>query len=240
MENISDMKKILMYFTYKYNGNWEKIYNAIKTKEFVHPLSLDKIIKSSNKNYIAIIDSDYPHNFKKIYMPPMSLFYVGDRKILNWENIISIWGNFDLNDILKLDINKKNALAITLQNNKENIINLSKNGYSLIIIDENNNGKEDKIDFLNQLNSFCYISEFPQEITNYSKSEEQTIERLLLGVSNYSIMINPSIKDHTIFKNIHEIEQRKQHYYRVENPSIRKDIELKIIKNFSSVVNNNN
>ena len=77
------MRKILLYFSLKYQGDYHQIYQAIQKKEKVSLEELNDIEKEIKCSYITIIDSQYPENFKQIPNPPWVLYYYGDIKILN-------------------------------------------------------------------------------------------------------------------------------------------------------------
>jgi DNA processing protein len=76
-------RDIIVYLAVKYEGDWNKIYDAIKRKELVdEQLVLDTVSKIKSK-YTTIVDQDYPESLKKIYKPPFVLFYNGNLYILN-------------------------------------------------------------------------------------------------------------------------------------------------------------
>lgn len=86
------MRKILLYFALKYQGDYNKIYQAIKAKEKVQT---DDIIDIENKikcNYVTIVDKDYPQSLKSIGNPPLVLFYYGDISLLYKPNTLAIIG----------------------------------------------------------------------------------------------------------------------------------------------------
>ena len=64
------MNIILIYFSIKYKGDWDKIYKALEEKEKVSLEEITKTeenIKSNNWNIITIIDRDYPEKLKTAY-----------------------------------------------------------------------------------------------------------------------------------------------------------------------------
>lgn len=66
------MRDILIYFDYKYNGNWDEIYSAICRKEKVELEEVRRIAEELSKKYtmISLIDDDYPEELKTQYKPP--------------------------------------------------------------------------------------------------------------------------------------------------------------------------
>lgn len=69
-------RDIIVYLAVKYNGDWNKIYQAIKDKEIVDESTVASTTIEANNKYkiLAIIDNDYPDSLKKIYKPPFVLF----------------------------------------------------------------------------------------------------------------------------------------------------------------------
>lgn len=68
-------RDILIFLAVKYNGAWNKIYEAIKNKELVDEQQVFEAVESTKKfNTITIIDDDYPEALKKIYKPPFVIF----------------------------------------------------------------------------------------------------------------------------------------------------------------------
>ncbi|MGP1414227.1 MAG: DNA-processing protein DprA [Bacillales bacterium] len=80
-----EANEIVLYFSLKYQGDWEKIFTAIKNKEAIDDDSFNKLVSSNKDNYITIIDDNYPNCFKNINKPPFVLYYKGDINLLNKE-----------------------------------------------------------------------------------------------------------------------------------------------------------
>lgn len=87
------MRKVILYFALKYNGDYKSIYEAIKNKEEIDQKELDGIEKKIKCKYVTILDKEYPNRLKIIGNPPIILFYYGDIKLLNYSKIIAIIGN---------------------------------------------------------------------------------------------------------------------------------------------------
>ena len=86
------IRKILLYFALKYQGDYYKIYEAISKKENVEKEKLVNIEKQIKANYLTIIDNNYPACFKNIPNPPFVIFYYGDINLINMNNNIGIIG----------------------------------------------------------------------------------------------------------------------------------------------------
>lgn len=67
------MSDILIYFYEKYEGDWDKIYKAIRRKEAVNSEQAKKFLKGykDKYEYVTIIDNDYPEEYKANYKPPI-------------------------------------------------------------------------------------------------------------------------------------------------------------------------
>jgi len=93
------MDKVLLYFALKYEGNWEKIYNALDRKEKIRQENLDQVEKQINCAYLTIINPLYPESLKNSYKPPFVLFYRGEIELLvNAYKIIGLVHTNHLND----------------------------------------------------------------------------------------------------------------------------------------------
>ena len=89
------MNTILIFFAIKYQGNWDKIYQALETKEKVSLEEIKKIqlkIKKENWKIITIIDLEYPKKLKETYKPPFVLWLQGNLSLLN-KKTICLTGN---------------------------------------------------------------------------------------------------------------------------------------------------
>ena len=96
------MRKILLYFSLKYNGDYTKIYNAIKEKEVVSQKDIDEVESKIKCKYVTMIDNEYPSCLRKIGTPPFVLFYYGDISLLSKNNKIAIIGKRENSEYGKL------------------------------------------------------------------------------------------------------------------------------------------
>jgi DNA processing protein len=62
------MREILLYFSIKYLGDWNKIYKALEDKEDVDYELVTKYAVSNTDRFITILDNDYPVQLKGIEM----------------------------------------------------------------------------------------------------------------------------------------------------------------------------
>ena len=103
------IKDKIVYYAYKYEGDWSKISLAIKSNEEV------KQIKYKD-NFITFFDDLYPIELRKLRFPPWVIFYKGDISLLN-RKCISIVGSRNACSY-GIDITKK----IVLQNKDKVIV----------------------------------------------------------------------------------------------------------------------
>lgn len=80
---VSIMEDILLYFSVKYEGDFQKILKALQHKEKVTLEQIADIKKHIKSQYTTIISDDYPSALKMIVSPPFVLYYYGDLSILN-------------------------------------------------------------------------------------------------------------------------------------------------------------
>ena len=86
------MRKVLLYFALKYQGDYKKILSAITEKEQPDLNELKEIESKINCKYVTLLDKEYPPYFKNIGTPPFILFYYGDISLLNAFNKIAVIG----------------------------------------------------------------------------------------------------------------------------------------------------
>jgi DNA processing protein len=85
-------RNVLAFLSVKHNGDWNKIYNAIKFKEVVNAAEVEQFLSEVKNDFITILDEDYPEDFKNIYRPPFVLFYKGDINLLKSKKILGVVG----------------------------------------------------------------------------------------------------------------------------------------------------
>lgn len=92
-------RKILLYLSIKYKGNWDEIYEAIKKKENIDREEVEVVVNNINCQYVTIVDENYPESLKHIYKPPFVLFYHGDFNLCSdYNKILSVVGSRQCSD----------------------------------------------------------------------------------------------------------------------------------------------
>ncbi|HHT67548.1 MAG TPA: DNA-protecting protein DprA [Erysipelotrichaceae bacterium] len=81
----NDSRKLLIYLAVKYDGDFTKILTALQLKEDIDtPYEVvEEVYQSLKCKTITFLDYDYPERLKKIYRPPLVLFYYGDISLLS-------------------------------------------------------------------------------------------------------------------------------------------------------------
>lgn len=75
-------REILIYLSLKYEGDWEKIYQAVRSREKFDFNIAEELIKEVKCGVITCVDQDYPEALKACYHPPFVLYYYGDRELI--------------------------------------------------------------------------------------------------------------------------------------------------------------
>ncbi|MEG2800172.1 MAG: DNA-processing protein DprA [Erysipelotrichaceae bacterium] len=79
------MREQILYYAWKYQGNWNKIANAISKKEQWEIIQYDG-------NYITIVDEHYPNCLKELNYAPWILFYEGNLSYIQ-DELVSVVGS---------------------------------------------------------------------------------------------------------------------------------------------------
>lgn len=82
-----EARDVLIYLNQKYQGNWSKVFNAIRNKEQVTEKQVNQMKDMITQTYnnpviITLVDSDYPAKFKTIKKSPFVIYCYGNTKLL--------------------------------------------------------------------------------------------------------------------------------------------------------------
>ena len=83
-----EMRDVLAYFAYKYEGDSSKILDAIVRKEPVTRELINELKQVLEYDYFTVVDDNYPEMLKNVENPPLVMFYKGDISLINPENEI--------------------------------------------------------------------------------------------------------------------------------------------------------
>lgn len=76
-------RDVLLYFSLKFEGDYDRILEAIKNKVMIDENEYLSTISLFKGQFITIVDLDYPEQFKRIYRPPLVIYYKGDIRLLS-------------------------------------------------------------------------------------------------------------------------------------------------------------
>ncbi len=133
---------VMLALAVKYNGDWNKIYTAIKERQYFSDTEFDnaRAILDNGVNFVSIISPDYPESLKKIYKPPFGLFYKGDIKLLS-SNAVGLIGDrlytnhIDVvNDVFTLASRSGTPLVLS-SNNPDDMVNRVNTGNIMVLPD---------------------------------------------------------------------------------------------------------
>ena len=149
-----DMKKVLYYFALKYNGDFDKIYSSLATREKFDIDKFMRLKKDVQYHHITILDDKYPNYLKSVECPPFVLFYEGNLNLIK-----------DRTTAIKYDVLESGGRLISTVNpiQKGNGIE-----FDYIVACEN---QEDLKDMLEHIKSKGI------DFKNYEKKKDKGIER---------------------------------------------------------------
>ncbi|NLB48903.1 MAG: DNA-processing protein DprA, partial [Erysipelotrichia bacterium] len=97
----SNSRKLLIYLAVKYQGDFGKVLTALQLKEDIEtPYEVvEEVCNSLKCKTMTFLDYDYPEKLKKIYRPPLVLFYYGDITLLgDQQKTIAVVGSRQASD----------------------------------------------------------------------------------------------------------------------------------------------
>ncbi|AZG68697.1 DNA-processing protein DprA [Mycoplasma struthionis] len=92
------MNEFILFFNYKYKGDWDNIYNAFRNKEIIPKEQMKEFLEKNdiiNVKFFSILDENYPKSLSVLKKPPFVFYYSGDLKILENPNKICLTGNLE-------------------------------------------------------------------------------------------------------------------------------------------------
>ena len=94
---MKDVKSILAGLSYKFDGDFQKIFDAICHKQRIEETEVDAALSNITTPFITILDADYPEFFRNgVPKPPIVIYYKGDLEILTHtdpRNLVSFVGS---------------------------------------------------------------------------------------------------------------------------------------------------
>ena len=83
---MNEGRDVLIYLAVKYDGDYQKILNAVNRGENPTISEVNDALASIKAKTITILDLDYPSYLRKMDTAPIVLFYYGDISLINDEN----------------------------------------------------------------------------------------------------------------------------------------------------------
>lgn len=208
------MNYYLLYFVEKYNGDWDKIYSALKYREIVPKEKIEKLKnteRTKNESFLTILDEEYyPKAFTLLKKPPFLIYYQGNIELLNENKKIQITGNYETNytnQYINQIKNIPNDYVIVNGNwkgiDKLIIQETIKNNKKIILIAPCgiNNDYFDKSILDICSNNLLIISEYPFKY-HISKKTIAWTNRLMASLANSLVLI--ATKDKKLYPLIDE------------------------------------
>ncbi|WP_406618108.1 DNA-processing protein DprA [Mycoplasmopsis lipophila] len=218
------MRNLLIYLSFKYEGNNFYIWKALKQKEKINLDDVNLFLKTLEQEHIkvtTIYDDDYPEVLKKYDALPYVIFYKGDLNILN-NKIIALSGdsldenslNF-LNNSLPI-FSKNNALIIGsykalekniieyYRKNDKHIIHVLASGFDFFNQEIKENelyitqypiGCNIKFDRLREKNSI--IAKIAESLVIYNSNIKSSIQNMVTYFTQYGkeVYCYPSLNE---------------------------------------------
>ena len=76
-------KNILAYLAIEEKGDWNRIYERLRSDEVINEKDIDKVVSKIKCSYVTLGEPEYPRCLRDIYHPPFALFYYGDINLLS-------------------------------------------------------------------------------------------------------------------------------------------------------------
>lgn len=223
------MSDLVLYFSIKYEGNFNKIYKALLNKENFDKDVVIKMKEQLDCQYITIFDDEYPDELKEINCPPFVLFYKGNINLLKEKKLclVSLENNHStkllLDQFIKDMINKDEFVLIRpdrscLLDCRIKTIKITDRGISFY------NDIENKDTLI--------ISEYPNFVDPPKKNLPFSY-RIVSGLANKVVLAQCYDTNEEVMTIAYAIEQNKDMYlignefelFEVFNPSKIKHIE---------------
>ena len=221
------MNELVLYFSLKYDGDFQKIYNALMNKERVDETLKVELLNKVNCNYVTIFDDNYPDKLKEINCPPFVLYYIGNLNLVKNE-VSLVTGTYTPSNY-GLQTTDKVVKDLTLRGNI--IINGMAEGIEKTALDSCINHSGKCIVFLrngmdvsnpsfqsNLLNVIAQdkliLSEYPSHIPYSIETRSKTLfsNRIMAGLSNHAIVPESNLENNTMTVISYELEQQKDIY----------------------------
>ena len=77
-------RKVLIFLSLKYHGDWSLIWKDLLDKKIVYSLKdFESIEEKLTCKVVTLYDPEYPESLRHVHRPPFVLYYYGDFSLLN-------------------------------------------------------------------------------------------------------------------------------------------------------------
>ncbi|AUB31399.1 DNA-processing protein DprA [Spiroplasma floricola] len=243
------MENVLLYFSLKYNGNWDKIYHALDTKEKITHKNLEDVKNKIDSDFITILSPLYPNYLKNTHKPPFVIFYKGDISLLSkYHKTIAIVGGQEVDEygiknieFFMQDLSLENIVFSTIENdgvNNEVLNNSFKNNYKIIkIIEESMKDYLKRTVDLPEKSNFLAITEVYESEYSINDKFIEYSNRMLCGVSKGIVFVQFKNND-PINKLFNFAVNEGKDVFAIPHALFSKDGTNKLIKNGAKLIEN--
>lgn len=218
------MEEVLLYFSLKYQGDFEAIYRSLETKEKIDESLKKELFDQLHCKYTTMISNDYPEALKYINYPPFVLYYYGNLECLNKKcigvigmRVPSAYGT-SVTDRMVSDLVKEKytivsgmALGIDAVAHRSAMKN---KGHTVAILGSGIDycyPKRNREIYQEMKEKHLIISEYPGDLVP-EKQNFPRRNRIIAGLSSSLLVTEAKIKSGTMITVGHALEQGKDVY----------------------------
>lgn len=218
------LEELVLYFSLKYEGDFQKIYEAVMSKEKVDEKLKNELMEKLKCKYVTIFSEDYPEMLKQINCPPFVLYYYGNLKLLDTVTV-AVEGTVNPTDYGKIVTEKvvnelisKNYTVVSGLGLGVNAIahdvSIKNNGKTIAILGSgiDNCYPKENINLYNEIKSnHLLLSEYP---FNRLATRQNLMfrSRLISGLSKTVVLTEVEIKSPKVVTAGYALEQSKDIY----------------------------
>ena len=215
------LDELALYFSLKYRGDFQKIYDALINKEKIDEDLKSKLINKLKCKYVTIFSDNYPEMLKLINCPPFVLYYYGNLNLLNNE-ITVLTGSYNPDDY-GMQVTEK--IAFDLIENNHTIVNGMATGIEKYALEtaikaqgnciavlgcgiNNCYPKENRLLYEELKQNHLVLSEYPDNVLP-SKVNLLFRNRIVAGLSGGAIVTESNMENGIMTTLGYELEQGK-------------------------------
>lgn len=215
------MEEIILYFSLKYEGDFDRIYKALETREKVNDTLKEELFKKLKSRYTTIVSKDYPERLKHISCPPFVLYYYGNLN-LSHNDCIGVIGkrvpseygesvtDKMVNKLVHNDYTIVSGMALGVDTIAHRSA-LKSNGKTIAVLGGGIDycyPKRNQAIYQLMKNNHLVISEYPNDTVPTSKNFPIR-NRIIAGLSDSLLVTEAEIKSGTMITVGYAIEQGK-------------------------------